>query len=130
MTGPRPKFDQINIVCSDTDASLAFYRRLRRERFSDGMVWRTATGSASIGRAGDATMRRHRPRQRALRRATGTADGTGRADIAGRVVVGFGVATREEVDRLHAEHDGGRLSGPAVAVRRLLGRALRRDRRS
>jgi catechol 2,3-dioxygenase-like lactoylglutathione lyase family enzyme len=103
MAGPRPVFNQINIVCSDTDASLAFYRRLG-VAIPEGMVWRTATGAHHIGPIpGDATDTPSIDLDSATFARHWNRGWQDRADIAGRVVVGFGVATREEVDRLHAD---------------------------
>jgi catechol 2,3-dioxygenase-like lactoylglutathione lyase family enzyme len=39
----KPILNQINLVCGDLDASIAFYRRLGVE-IPEAMVWRTPTG--------------------------------------------------------------------------------------
>jgi catechol 2,3-dioxygenase-like lactoylglutathione lyase family enzyme len=103
MDRTRPTLNQLNIVSSNPAASIDFYRRLGLD-IPDQRVWRTATG-AHHASAEDAS----------------TPDGIdldidsatfaqvwntgwrGRKDLAGRVVVGFGVASREEVDRLYGE---------------------------
>jgi catechol 2,3-dioxygenase-like lactoylglutathione lyase family enzyme len=99
MSDSRPRFDQVNIVSSDMEASLAFYRRLG-VALPDENVWRTASGAhhASV-RDGDADLDIDSARF-AGKWNTGW---QGRSDLGGRVVVGFGVASREEVDRLYAE---------------------------
>jgi len=56
MSAARPQFDQVNIVSSDMEASLAFYRRLG-VNLPEANVWRTASGAhhASV-REGDADL--------------------------------------------------------------------------
>jgi catechol 2,3-dioxygenase-like lactoylglutathione lyase family enzyme len=106
MAGPRPVFNQVNIVCSDVDASLAFYRRLG-VTIPEGMVWRTASGAHHVGPipgdAGDTPSIDLDSAAFARHWNSGWKDRDG---IAGRVVVGFGVATREDVDRIHADMTG------------------------
>ena len=95
----RPTLNQLNIVSGDLDASIAFYRRLGVD-FPEDRVWRTTTGAhhASAADAGaDLDLDSDRFAQFWNE---GWAE---RADLAGRVVVGFGVKTREEVDRLYGE---------------------------
>ena len=103
MDRTRPTLNQLNIVSGNVDASIAFYRRLGVD-IPDPRIWRTATGAHHVTR----------------RRARGDRGGrldldsaafaqiwnkgwAGRKDLAGRVVVGFGVSSREEVDRLYGE---------------------------
>ena len=103
MADPRPVFDQLNIVSGDVEASTEFYRRLGVAIPEDN-VWRTSTGahhvsaqrsttddqpvldidSAAFARVWNAGWRQHR-------------------ELAGRVVVGFGVGARDAVDRLYAD---------------------------
>ncbi len=94
----RPTLDQINLVCGDTDASIAFYRRLGLD-IPDAAIWRTATGAHHIS-AGD---------QSGDQAIDFDIDSTafaqcwnrgwkGRTDLQGRVVVGFSVDTRAAVD--------------------------------
>jgi catechol 2,3-dioxygenase-like lactoylglutathione lyase family enzyme len=103
MAKASPIFEQLNIVCGDVAASLAFYRRLGLE-IPESDVWSTKTGIHHVSA-------QHEAQDDA---ATLDLDSTafaqhwnqgwkGRADLAGRVVVGFGVATRDAVDRLYAE---------------------------
>ena len=100
MDRTRPTLNQLNIVSSNPDASIAFYRRLGVD-IPDRQVWRTATGVHHVSCA----------RTRGI---DFDLDSTafaqlwnsgwrGRKDLAGRVVVGFHVASREEVDRLYGE---------------------------
>ncbi len=103
--------DQINIVCGDMDASLAFYRRLGVE-MPDNNVWRTTSGghhaSAANPRANNAS---------ASQEFGFDLDSTafaqiwnsgwkGRADLNGRVVVGFHIPTREAVDDVYRDMTG------------------------
>lgn len=103
MPGPQPVFNQINIVCSDVDASLAFYRRLG-VTIPEGMVWRTATGAHHVGPIpSDATDTPSIDLDSAAFARFWNAGWKDRGGIAGRVVLGFGVVAREDVDRLHAD---------------------------
>jgi len=99
MSAARPQFDQVNIVSSDMEASLAFYRRLG-VNLPEADVWRTHSGAhhASV-REGDADL----DIDSAPFAAIWNKGWQGRSDLGGRVVVGFSVASREEVDRLFAE---------------------------
>ena len=94
----KPILDQINLVCGDLDASIAFYRRLGVE-IPDAGVWRTPTGGHHAGAADpsagqaidfDLDSTAFAPYWNA-----GWKD---RTDLRGRVVVGFGVPTRADVD--------------------------------
>ena len=96
----KPVLDQINLVCGNMDASLAFYRRLGVE-IPDAAVWRTASGAHHVS-AGD------RSEKEAI---DFDLDSTafaqcwnngwkGRTDLRGRVVVGFSVDTRAAVDEV------------------------------
>ncbi len=102
MSDARPRFDQINIVSSDMEASLAFYRRLG-VNLPEASVWRTESGAhhASV-RDGEADLDIDSTRFA----AAWNKGWQGRSDLAGRVVVGFGVASREEVDRVYTELTG------------------------
>ena len=106
MLMSKPVLDQINLVCGDMEASLAFYRRLGVE-IPDAAVWRTASGAHHVS-AGD-------------RSADGgiafDLDSTafaqcwnkgwnGRTDLRGRVVVGFSVDTRAAVDDVFRDMTG------------------------
>ena len=96
----KPILDQINLVCGDLDASIAFYRRLGVE-IPDERVWRTLSGGhhasavdQSTGEAIDFDLD-----SAAFARIWNTG-WKGRTDLRGRVVVGFGVAARSDVDDL------------------------------
>jgi catechol 2,3-dioxygenase-like lactoylglutathione lyase family enzyme len=94
----KPILDQINLVCGDLAASIAFYRRLGVE-IPDARVWRTLTGGHHASASDQSTDQ-----------AIGfDLDSTtfaqcwnigwkGRTDLRGRIVVGFRVPTRAGVD--------------------------------
>ena len=103
MDRTPPTLNQLNIVSGNVDASIAFYRRLGVD-IPDPRIWRTATGAHHVS-AIEAD---------SAEAATLDLDSTafaqkwnkgwaGRQDLAGRVVVGFSVSSREEVDRLYGE---------------------------
>jgi catechol 2,3-dioxygenase-like lactoylglutathione lyase family enzyme len=90
--------NQINLVCGDLDASIAFYRRLGVE-IPDGRVWRTPTGGHHAHAAGQSADQAiaFELDSTALAQRWNTG-WNGRADLRGRVVVGFRVPTRMDVD--------------------------------
>jgi catechol 2,3-dioxygenase-like lactoylglutathione lyase family enzyme len=98
MPTSKPTLHQVNLVCGDFDASVAFYRRLGVE-ISDTDIWRTATG-------GHHASARGRLERQAIDFDLDSAafaqlwnsGWKGRADLKGRVVVGFRVAARTDVD--------------------------------
>ena len=121
MANARTVLNQVNIVCGDLDASIEFYRRLGVEIPHDA-VWRTDSGAhhvnATAGDAGGRTLEI----DSAAFAPHWNAGWRGRGDLAGRVVVGLSVPTREDVDRLYAEVTSA--SQPAAALGCLLGCAL------
>jgi uncharacterized glyoxalase superfamily protein PhnB len=101
-----PIFDQINVVCGDLSASIAFYRRLGVE-IPDARVWRTATGEhhataaeQSADQAIDFDL------DSAAFAQMWNKGWKGRTDLAGRVVVGFRVPTRIDVDHVFNDMTG------------------------
>jgi catechol 2,3-dioxygenase-like lactoylglutathione lyase family enzyme len=102
----RPVLHQVNLVCGDTDASLAFYRRLGLE-IPDDMVWRTPSGAHHItaSRHGAAPSLNFEFDSEAFAQMWNTA-WKGRADLRGRVVVGFHVASRADVDAVYRDMTG------------------------
>jgi catechol 2,3-dioxygenase-like lactoylglutathione lyase family enzyme len=94
----KPILDQINLVCGDIDASLAFYRRLG-VAIPEARIWRTATGAHHISAADEVADRAVAFDLDSTAFAQRwNAGWNGRTDLRGRIVVGFGVATREDVD--------------------------------
>jgi catechol 2,3-dioxygenase-like lactoylglutathione lyase family enzyme len=94
----KPILSQINLVCGDVSASIAFYRRLGVD-ISDDRIWRTASGEHHAGATDpssddgidfdlDSTAF-------AQHWNAGWKD---RTDLRGRVVVGFSAPTRAAVD--------------------------------
>jgi len=98
----KPVLDQVNIVCGDMDASLSFYRRLGVD-IPENNVWRTDTGAHHIGASGNDTQLDLDSTAFATH---WNAAWKGRADLKGRVVVGFSVDTREDVDTLYRDMTG------------------------
>jgi catechol 2,3-dioxygenase-like lactoylglutathione lyase family enzyme len=95
MTDPAPVFAGINIVVADMDASVAFYRRLGID-IPDRGPWdndhRTAETADGVKLEMDNTTF-------APRWNSGWPGSKGR----GGAVFGFSVATRDDVDRIHAD---------------------------
>jgi catechol 2,3-dioxygenase-like lactoylglutathione lyase family enzyme len=94
----KPALDQINLVCGDLDASIAFYRRLGVE-IPDARVWRTTTGghhASAADRSADQAIDFNLD-STAFAQCWNTG-WKGRTDLRGCVVVGFGVPTRADVD--------------------------------
>ena len=102
----RVTLDQLNIVCGDPAASIAFYRRLGLD-IAEPQVWRTPTGIHHVSAAdqpGDGTIHLDLDSAAFARRwNAGWAD---RDDLRGRVVVGFSVATRAAVDEIYRDMTG------------------------
>jgi len=97
----RVVLDQINIVSDDPEAAIAFYRRLGVDVPHSG-VWRTASGihHVTASPASEAMAFDIDSTAFAQRWNAGWA---GRGDLTGRVVIGFGVAARSDVDAIYAE---------------------------
>jgi catechol 2,3-dioxygenase-like lactoylglutathione lyase family enzyme len=102
----RLTLNQINLVCADADASIAFYRRLGVE-IPDTAIWRTPSGAHHIS-AGNAA-----PGPAIAFDLDSTAFAQrwnagwkGRADLAGRVVIGFRVPERTDVDDVFRDMTG------------------------
>ena len=93
-----PRFDSVNLVVADMDASVAFYRRLGID-IPDRGPWdgdhRTAETGDGIDFELDST-------SFAPKWNSGWPGSAGR----GAAVFGFSVATREDVDRIHADLTG------------------------
>ncbi|MCK9913025.1 VOC family protein [Microbacteriaceae bacterium K1510] len=105
MRKPKAVFDQINIVSSDPDASIAFYRRLGVE-LPDQNVWRTETGAhhANATITGSSAPR-FEVDSATFAKAWNVA-WQDQTQLAGRVVVGFRADSREAVDTIYADLTG------------------------
>jgi uncharacterized glyoxalase superfamily protein PhnB len=102
----KPILDQINVVSGNLSASIAFYRRLGVEIPDDG-IWNTPTGahhataaeqSPDGGIAFDldsSVFARH-----------WNAGWKDRSDLSGRIVIGFGMAERADVDDVFRDMTG------------------------
>jgi catechol 2,3-dioxygenase-like lactoylglutathione lyase family enzyme len=94
----KPTLTQINLVCGDVEASIAFYRRLGVEIPEEG-IWRTSTGAHHVGAAGWPGSAAMTIDLDSVAFAQHWNTGwKGRTDLRGRVVVGFDVPTRGAVD--------------------------------
>jgi catechol 2,3-dioxygenase-like lactoylglutathione lyase family enzyme len=101
MNQTRPILNQLNIVSVNLEASIAFYRHLGVD-IADERVWRTATGAHHASTATDESAQGIAvDLDSAVFAAIWNTGWRGRHDLPGRVVVGFGVASRHEVDRLY-----------------------------
>ena len=103
MSRVRPKFNQLNIVSSDPVASLEFYRRLGVD-FPQESVWSSQTGihHASAKAPGHEETPDFDIDSIAFAKIWNSG-WSGRSDLNGRVVVGFGVPSRDGVDKLYAD---------------------------
>lgn len=92
MADPRPVLNQLNLVVRDIEASTAFYRRLGMNIEDSGPDHRSAMNTGALDFDLDS---------RSFAKVWNSAT----PDVPGgpSVVIGFGVASREEVDRLYAE---------------------------
>jgi uncharacterized glyoxalase superfamily protein PhnB len=103
MDRTRPTLNQLNIVSGNVDASIAFYRKLGVD-IPDPRIWRTVTGAHHVTAVEPgATEAAGLDLDSATFAPIWTKGWAGRKDLAGRVVVGFSVSSREEVDRLYGE---------------------------
>lgn len=102
----KPILNQINLVCRDLSASLAFYRRLGVE-ISETAVWRTSTGPHHVSAGAHSTDRAlDFDLDSAAFAQLWNAGWKGRTDLGGRIVVGFGVPARADVDDLFRDMTG------------------------
>ena len=101
MDRTRPTLNQINIVSRNLDASIAFYRSLGVD-IPDERVWATASGKHHASAAEDPAATDLDLDSAAFAQVWNTG-WRGRVDLAGRIVVGFAVASRADVDRIYGE---------------------------
>jgi catechol 2,3-dioxygenase-like lactoylglutathione lyase family enzyme len=102
MASARTVLNQVNIVSGNVDASIEFYRRLGVEIPRDA-VWRTDSGAHHVNAAADGVGGKSLEIDSAALAPHWNAGWRGCGDLAGRVVVGLSVPTREDVDRLYDE---------------------------
>lgn len=99
---PKPILHQLNIVCGDVDKSTAFYRRLGVD-IPERMIWRTDSGAhhVSAGRGSEGVIDLDLDSTDFAQKWNEAWKGN--VDLKGRVVVGFRVASRDEVDAVYRE---------------------------
>ena len=102
MERARPVLNQVNVIGSDLDATLAFYRRLGVD-IPEDRVWRTATGAHHITAADGQGESAGLDLDSATFAQVWNTGWRGSTDLAGRVVVGFGVASRQAVDDIYGD---------------------------
>jgi uncharacterized glyoxalase superfamily protein PhnB len=102
----KPVLDQINLVCGDVGASMAFYRRLGVD-IPEARVWGTSTGIHHVSAAEQSSDKSIDFDLDSVEFArlwnTGWKD---QADLKGRVVIGFSVPTRADVDAIFHDMTG------------------------
>ena len=92
--------NQINLICGDLNASIAFYRRLGVE-IPDTRIWRTPTGAHHVSAADEAADQAIQLEFDSAAFAQAWNVGwKDRSDLSGRIVVGFGVPSRAAVDEV------------------------------
>jgi catechol 2,3-dioxygenase-like lactoylglutathione lyase family enzyme len=101
----KPILDQINLVCGDVDASIAFYRRLGVD-IPDDAIWRTPTGGHHVGVSSPASHAIDLDLDSTAFAECWNTGWKGRADLRGRVVVGFSVPARSDVDAVYRDMTG------------------------
>ena len=95
---PRPALSQINLVCRNPAASLAFYRRLGVD-FPEPRLWASADRLHHAAASGEAGLDFELDSESFARRWNrGWQDDPA---AGGRVVITFSVQTREGVDEIH-----------------------------
>jgi uncharacterized glyoxalase superfamily protein PhnB len=105
MNRPIARLDQINIVSANVEASIAFYRRLGVDIPEDG-VWRTASGIHHVSAAEAETTAIHMDLDSSAFARIWNVGWQGRQDLGGRVVVGFKLSSRADVDAVYADLTG------------------------
>jgi len=101
----RPILDQINIVSGDVEASIEFYRRLGVD-IPERQIWRTPSGAHHVTAAEREDLGFTFDLDSTTFAAIWNGGWKGRADLRGRVVIGFGLPTRAAVDDLYRAMTG------------------------
>ncbi len=106
----KPVLDQINLICGDVEASLAFYRRLGVDIPEDN-VWRTATGAHHINAEPTGERPLHLELDSTAFAQLWNPAWKGRTDLRGRIFVGFRVPARGDVDAVFRDMMAGGYRG-------------------
>jgi uncharacterized glyoxalase superfamily protein PhnB len=102
MTRKEPRLDQVNVIAGDMRGSIDFYRRL-------GVALEEPVapkGGEPFHANGESESGMHLELDSPAFVQVWNKGWTGRPDLAGRIVLGFSVATREAVDDKYAELTG------------------------
>ncbi|HUN46616.1 MAG TPA: VOC family protein [Stellaceae bacterium] len=105
-----PKLDQINVVSADVEASIAFYRRLGVE-IPEPRIWGTASGIHHVSAAEGENSTIALDLDSAAFARIWNRGWQGREDLSGRIVVGFRLSSRAEVDATYADLTGAGYKG-------------------
>ena len=101
-----PLLDQINIVSTDLEASVTFYRRLGLA-IPEQRLWRTATGLHHVSaETPTASAAIHLDLDSSRFAAVWNSGWQGNRTLQGRVVVGFKLESRSAVDAIYADLTG------------------------
>jgi len=107
MGRTKPIFNQLNIISGDMETSIAFYRRLGVE-IPEQEIWRTASGAHHVNGHSETLDVELDSVEFAQ---IWNAGWRGRNDLKGRVVVGFGLDSRQSVDETYADLTGAGYAG-------------------
>jgi catechol 2,3-dioxygenase-like lactoylglutathione lyase family enzyme len=99
MESEKPSFNQVNLIAADFVRSLDFYRRL-------GVAFPNADTEAQFHANGETSTGLRFELDSPGFAGVWNPSWTARSDLAGRLVLGFGVASREAVDQLYTEFTG------------------------
>jgi len=99
----QPKFNQLNVVAADPEASLRFYRKLGVE-ISDDAIWKTQSGIHHItAQRSSETSGADLDIDSTVFAREWNSGWKGKKAVAGRVVIGFEVPSRGDVDAAYKE---------------------------
>ena len=109
-THRSPKLDQLNLVCADLEASMAFYRRLGVE-ILETRVWWTPSGAhhASASETENSAIDLDLDSTAFAR--IWNSGWQARNDLRGKIVVGFKLPARADVDARYTELVGAGYTG-------------------
>ena len=110
MADQRPILDQVNLVTSNMEASVAFYRRLGLDLPDRSPEWDPHHRSAEVGSGIDLDLDSVKF-AREWDEGWPVSSGVGSVGAGSGCVLGFKLATRAEVDRVYADLTGAGYKG-------------------